>query len=314
MRITPLARIALPKSVPKMKKRATISSLFAIIKAAAIQWYNDNGSMHCAAIAYYAVFSMAPLLLISIALAGLIFGEQASRGEIFHAIKGLIGVRGAMAVEAMVESASTHSHASVLATSIGLLISLIGASGIFEQLQLSMNLIWKVKSKSGQGVWNLVRRRLVNFTMVIIIWFVLMITVLASAAVTVSAKFFEDRLLRGKLFWEEANFIATFIIGGLLFTLIFKILPDVKLSWSDVYPGAILTAFLFDIGRFGIAFYLGESTLASTYGAAGSLIVVLIGVFYTAAIVLFGAEFTRVFAQRDGRKVFPKKYSEFIIT
>jgi len=311
--MTSLARIALPKSVPKMKKRATISSLFAIIKASAIHWHHDNGSMHCAAISYYAVFSIAPLLLISIALAGLIFGEQASRGEIFHAINELVGDRGAKAVEAMIENASLHSHASVLVTAIGTTISLIGASGIFEQLQLSMNLIWRVKSKSGQSLWNLIRRRLINFSMVIIGWLILMMMVLASVAVTVSESLLGDRLFSGKLFWEGISFVATFVITGFLFALIFKILPDVNLSWADVASGGFLTAFLFDVGRYLIAFYLGESTLASTYGAAGSLIVVLLGAFYTSAIVFFGAEFTRVYAQRNGRKINPKKYSEFIV-
>ena len=286
---------------------------FKILKDAVKAWVNDNGSIHCAALAYYTVFSIAPLLIISIAIAGFVYGEQASRGEIFGAIQGLLGTSGAKAVESMVYSASRDTHTGVIATISGMVALLLGASGVFQQLQQSLNLIWKVQGKSGRGLWIFLRQRLISFSMVLVIGFLLLVSLVSTAALAALGRYLGSRLPGGQTFWHLANFVISFGVVTVLFAAIFKILPDVRISWADVWIGAATTAFLFDIGKLLIGLYLGQSSVASSYGVAGSLIIVLIWVFYSSAILLLGAEFTRVYASRGGRRVLPKAGSEYAL-
>ena len=225
---------------------------------------------------------------------------------------GLVGPNGAQAIEGMIQGAAHHVHSGRVAAWVGLATLLIGASAVFAQLQQSLNLIWQVKSKPGRGLWNLIRRRLLTFSMVVVIGFILLVTLIMSAAVSAVGKFLGGRLPGGEVLWHLINLVLSFSVSSVLFAAIFKVLPDVRLTWRDVVVGATVTAFLFDIGKFFIGLYLGRSSVASTYGAAGSLIIVLVWVFYAAAILLFGAEFTRVYATRGGRQIFPKDGAEFI--
>jgi membrane protein len=276
------------------------------------QFFDDSILLHCAALSYYALFSLAPILIISIAISGFFFGVQASRGEIYTTVRSLFGDAGAHAVEGMVHSAARNHHSGVIATWVGLGTLLFGATGVFSQLEQSLNLIWKVKPAPGRTISNFIHQRLLSFSMVLVIGFLLLISLVASAVLSAVGEFLGSRLPGGAIFWHVANFGLSFAIITLLFAAIFKILPDVQLSWRDVTPGAVVTALLFNVGKLLIGLYLGKSTITSSYGAAGSVIIVLLWVFYSSVIIFFGAEFTR--AQVCGRKeqVLPKPGSEFM--
>ncbi|MDR3607624.1 MAG: YihY/virulence factor BrkB family protein [Oligoflexia bacterium] len=273
---------------------------------------NDNIFLHCAALAYYTLFSIAPLLLISIAIAGLFFGPQASRGEIFETVRKLLGESGSTAVERMVHQAAANKHTGIVATWGGFGALVFGASQAFAQLVQSLNLIWKVESAPGRGMRNFLRKRLLSFSMILVIGFILLVSMIASAALSAMGSFFVESLPGGEFFWHAANFVISFGVITLLFAAIFKILPDVKLRWSDVWLGAALTTFLFNVGELLIGLYLGKSSISSTYGAAGSLMAVLLWVFYSSAILYFGAEFTKIYSEREGRRLEPKAGAQFI--
>jgi len=283
-----------------------------MLKASLDSLIEDNISLHCAALAYYTLFSLAPLIVIAIAIAGFFLGPQASRGEVFTAIRQLLGDDGAHAVEGMVHHAAVSRHAGVVATWVGIGALMFGASQAFSQLELSLNLMWKVESAPGRGLWNFLRQRLLSFSMILVIGFILLVSMVAGAALAAMGSFFVEYLPGGELFWHAANFVISFGVITLLFAAIFKILPDVRLAWSDVWPGAALTAFLFDIGKLLIGLYLGKSSISSTYGAAGSLLVVLLWVFYSSAILYFGAEFTKVYSEREGKQIEPKTGAQFV--
>lgn len=273
---------------------------------------DDNVSLHCAALAYYTVFSIAPLLIISIAISGFIFGEHSSRGAIFNAIQGLLGETGALAVESMVHSAARNHHAGVLATWAGILTLFFGASGVFSQLESSLNLIWRVEAVPGKALSTYLRRRLFSFSMILVIGFLLLVSLLANAAVAAMGKYLADHLPGGEFHWHVLNSSLSFVLVTVLFGALFKYLPDVRLAWRDVWLGAAITSFLFEIGKLLIGLYLGKSTIASTYGAAGSVIVVLLWVFYSSMILFFGAEFTRAYVRMKRKEIMPKSGSQFI--
>jgi membrane protein len=290
-----------------------IKRAYGVFKTAARSWSEDDISVHCAALAYYTVFSLAPVLVIAIAMSGVFFGDRAGRGEIFRALKSLLGDGGASAVESMIRSAAHHLHAGSIAFVIGLATLIFGASGVFQQLQYSLNSIWKVKTRPGCGVYRLFRQRLLSFSMVAVIGFILLVSMLVSAALTTVGTYFGGQLPGGSEFWHFVNFGISFAVVTLLFAAIFKILPDVKLRWRDVWVGSALTAFLFDVGKFLIGFYLGRSGISSTYGAAGSFVALLVWVFYSSAILFFGAEFTRAYATRGGERM-PRKTDLVVFT
>lgn len=283
-----------------------------MLKASLDSLVKDNISLHCAALAYYTLFSLAPLLVIAIAIAGFFLGPQASRGEIFSSIRQLLGDNGAHAVEGMVHHAAASRHTGIVATWVGIGALVFGASQAFSQLEQSLNLMWKVESAPGRGLWNFLRQRLLSFSMILVIGFILLVSMVAGAVLAAMGSFFVKYLPGGEFFWHAANFVISFGVITLLFAAIFKILPDVRLAWSDVWPGAALTAFLFDIGKLLIGLYLGKSSISSTYGAAGSLMVVLLWVFYSSAILYFGAEFTKVYSGREGHRIEPKTGARFI--
>ena len=283
-----------------------------LFKKALQSWSDDNVSIHGAALAYYTIFSVAPLLIIAIGLAGLFFGAQASKGEIFSAIQGLVGPMGAKSIENLVSSAAQKPHVGKLAAAVGFVTLGVGATGVFQQLQQSLNIIWRVSTKPGKGIWVFIRRRLLTFSMVVVIGFILLVTLLVSAAIAALGQFLGGRLPGGEVFWHLAHSLISFGVSVVLFAAILKILPDVKLAWRDVWLASGVTAFFFTVGRLLIGLYLGHSGVASTYGAAGSLIVVLLWVFYASQILFFGAELTRSYTLYYGKKVSAKAGSELI--
>lgn len=292
----------------------SIREHFTVLKKAADSWIDDRSLTQSAALSYYTVFSIAPLLLIALALAGIFFGPEASRGEVFSTIRGLIGDSGAKAIEAMVE-ASAVGDRSVIATVVGLVILLIGATTVFSQLQDALNQIWKVESEPGQGgIWLFLRQRVLSFALILAIAFLLLVSLLVSAALSAVGKFASTSLPGGEALWQALNLGFSVGFVTVLFAAIYKILPDVQLAWRDVWSGAFLTALLFTVGKWGIGLYLGQSGIASTYGAAGAAVIILVWAYYSSAILLFGAEITRIRTlERTNGVLRPKKGIRWVI-
>jgi len=252
-----------------------------------------------AALAYYTIFSLAPLLVIAIAIAGFVFGADAVQGRIMGEIQGLVGRESARAVQTMIQSAHRPAH-GVIATIVGLVLLLVGASGVFSEMQDALNNIWKVDTTSKTGVWNLVRYRFLSFGMVLGIGFLLLVSLLLSAALSAAAGYLEGFISVPPAALHAVDFLFSLFFIAALLALIFKLLPDTRISWSDVWVGAALTSLLFTLGKFLIGFYIGKSVTMSAYGAAGSVVIMLAWIYYSAQLLYFGAEFTHVFSKRCG--------------
>lgn len=277
---------------------------FSLIGAAASGWVEDNASRLSAALAYYSIFSLAPLLIIIIPVVGFIFGEAAAQGRIADQLQQLAGARIADAIHALVIGTSRKS-ASVLATVIGLSVMLFGASGAFTELKSDLNTIWGVEIKPGRALWTMARERFISFTTVLGAGFFLVSSLIASAALSALDTTMRGRFVLPGPVWHWADIVLSLAIMTILFGLIFKLLPNVILTWRDVWPGATCTAFLFTIGKFLIGVYLGTSSITSYYGAAGSAIVILLWVYYSACILFFGAELTKAYVKKFGGGIVP---------
>lgn len=281
-----------------------IKTIFSLLKETFSEWNQDKASRLAAALAYYTIFSLAPLLIIAIAIAGAVFGEDAARGEIVGQIQGLVGKEGAEFIQTAIENAS-QPRAGRFASIISIIILLFGASGLFAQLQDALNTIWEVQPKPGRGVVGIIRDRFLSFTMVLGVGFLLLVSLVLSAVLSALINILGNALPGLEFVWQSVNFIISFIVTTVLFGLIYKVLPDVKIAWSDVWIGAAITSLLFSIGRLALGLYLGNNSFGSTYGAAGSLVIVLAWVYYAAQILFFGAEFTQVYARRYGSRIVP---------
>jgi membrane protein len=282
-----------------------LKSAWSLVKNAAWASSQDKVPMMGAALAYYTAFSIAPILVISIGVVGIVFGDSGGAG-VFETISGLIGENGASAVQSMVEGAASRPRAGVVATVLGVLTLLVGASGVFGQLQEALNVIWKVALKPTAGWGVTLRRRLLSFGMVGVIAFLLLTSLVVSAGLSAAGKLFTQALPGGEALWQAVNAIVSLGVIAALFAMIFKVLPDVRLPWRVAWIGGIWTSLLFSVGKLAIGLYLGKSGVASTYGAAGSVIVLLLWVYYSSQILLFGAELTRAYAERSGHRVPPK--------
>jgi membrane protein len=284
-----------------------IKPAFNIIKGTATEFGEDNVLRLSAALAYYAIFSIGPLLAIVVGLAGLAFGNEHVRHQIHQSLQGMLGESSAKTIDSMM-AARSHSK-SLLTTILGVIALLFGAAGVFGQLQDSLNTIWEVKAKPGGGIWGLVRQRFLSFSMVLGVGFLLLVSLALSAALSAFAGMLNNMIPMGDFVAHAVNFIVSFGVITVLFAMIFKYLPDVKIPWSKVWIGANATAFLFTIGKFLLGLYLGRQSTSSAYGAAGSVIVILLWVYYASVILFFGAEFTQVYARRTGAKIVPSKYA-----
>jgi membrane protein len=290
-----------------MRNSRTLDELWPLVKESVGAWIADYASSMGAALAYYTLFSIAPLLIIAIGLAGLFFGHEAAQGEIYDQLRGLIGPEGASAVEGLVKSASEPAK-STLATVVGVITLAIGATTVFAELQSDLDRIWDVPAaKSPSGIWNLIRSRVLSFGMVLGIGFLLFVSLLLSAALAALGKLWGSVFGEFEVLLQLVNFVVSLIVITGLFALMYKILPRVAIAWSDVWIGAAVTALLFSVGKFLIGLYIGKSAVVSGFGAAGSLVVLLIWVYYSAQIFLLGAEFTWAFAHRFGSRRHAKK-------
>jgi membrane protein len=276
-----------------------------VLKQTFSEWMEDQAPTLGAALAYYTVFSLAPLLIISISIAGLVFGKEAAQGQIFDQLRGLLGDESGRAMEVMVQNASAEPATGLVATLLGFVTLLFGASGVFAQLQMSLNMIWGVQPKSGRGILGIIQDRILSFGFILVVGFLLLVSLLLTAAIAFVGHRFGDMVPGMEALVQILNSIFSLAVIALLFAMIFKFLPDAKIAWRDVWIGAFITAALFTLGKFALGLYLGRSGVASSYGAAGSLIVLLLWVFYSSQIVFFGAEFTQVYANRFGSRVAP---------
>lgn len=288
------------------------SILWSLLRQTFAEWQRDKVSRLAAALAYYTAFALAPVLVIAIAVASFLFEQSTVQGRIIEQLRGLIGADGAEMVREMLVNAQSQDSNSFLATVVGVGLLILGASGLFIQLQDALNTVWNVKARADQGIWGLVRDRLLSFGMVLVIGFLLMVSLLLSTALTAASGLLGSNFLPGlDFFWQIANAVVAFGVIALLFGLIYKVLPDAKIGWSDVRIGAVITALLFTIGKWLIGLYLGNSSAASAYGAAGSFVVLLLWIYYSAQILLFGAEFTQVYANRFGSHIRPDEHATY---
>lgn len=277
-------------------------AIIGLLKATFQEWNEDKASRLAAALAYYTVFSIAPLLLIAIAIVGFLFGQDAAQGRVVEQLSGLVGQQVAEIIQGVITSASKGAGGASI---LNLVILLFGASGVFVQLQDALNTIWGVQPKPGQGIRNVLQARLVSFSMILVIGFLLLVSLILSAVLSAVGTFASGLLPGFEFLWQLLNFVVSFGVITLLFAALFKILPDARIDWGDVWIGAALTALLFTIGKWLLGIYLGIASVGSAYGAAGSLVALLIWVFYSAQILFFGAEFTQVYSKRYGSRIQP---------
>ncbi|UPT74317.1 MAG: YihY/virulence factor BrkB family protein [Elusimicrobiota bacterium] len=284
----------------------SLPSAIPVVRAALKASARDRVPMMGAALAYYTVFSIAPLLVISMGLAGVFFGARGSE-ELLAALSGVAGDNAAAAITSLVEGAAARPRAGLFTTVIGVVTLLVGASGVFGQLQESLNVIWGVRLAENADWHVTLRRRLTSFGMVGVIAFILLASLIVTAALAAAGRYAADSLPGGETAWQIVNSAASFAVISGLFGLIFKVLPDARLPWRDALRGGLWTSALFTFGKLGIGLYLGRASVGSAYGAVGSLVVLLVWVYYSAQIVLFGAELTRAYAEAEGRHGAPKQ-------
>ncbi|MBC7424408.1 MAG: YihY/virulence factor BrkB family protein [Ferruginibacter sp.] len=289
-----------------------IFSLYHFIKQVIMEFIDDNVMKYSASLAYYTVFSLAPMLIIIISICGWLFGKEAVQGQMYGEIKDLVGSAAALQIQENIKNIHLTKE-TPLATIFSIIVLVIGGTGIFGEIQDSLNRIWGLKVKTKKAWWKLVLNRLLSFSLILSLGFVLIVSLVLTALIAIIG----DRLnhiLSGasKIFVPLIDNALSFLITALLFAIIFKVLPDAKIKWKDVSIGAIITAVLFTLGKIGIGYYLGRSNMATIYGAAGSVIIIMLWAYYSSVILYLGAEFTKVYANGHGSKIQPNDYSVWI--
>ncbi len=272
--------------------------LWSLLTATFNEWSAHNDLRLGAALAYYTIFALAPLLMVIIAIGGFFFGHQVAQGRIMDQVGGLVGPQGAAAITAMIEQASRPAE-GLFASAVSIGAILLGATGVFGELQSGLNEIWDVPPRS-KGWRGILKHRLTSFTLVLGLGFLLLVSLVIGALVSALDTWFALHVPIAQVLFEALHFVVSFTVTTLLFAMIFKMLPDVSITWGDVAVGATATALLFTVGQLAIGLYIGRSTVGSVYGAAGSLVVILVWVYYSSQILFFGAEFTHVYACRFG--------------
>ena len=276
--------------------------IWDLTKKSVLAWRADHASSMGGALAYYTLFSTAPVLIIAIAVAGFFFGEDAARGEILVQLRGLLGDDGATAVQGLLEGASKPAQ-GLLATLASIAVLVLGATTVFAELQTDLDRIWKADSAEQKGgLWSLLRSRLLSFGLVLALGFLLLVSLILSAALAAFGQWWGAYFEGWETVLETINFIVSLVITTGLFAMIYKLLPNVEIAWRDVWIGAVVTAVLFALGKTLIGFYIGRSSVASGFGAAGSFVVLLLWVYYSTQIFLLGAEFTGVYAREHGSR------------
>ena len=295
-----------------MKKR--IIGLYTYLKQVFTEFVEDDILKYSASLAYYTVFSIAPVLIVIISVCGALFGKQAIQRQLYGHINELIGSEAAIQVQDTIKNIHLTGN-NIFATIVGIIVLLIGATGIFGEVQDSLNKIWGLRIKTKKTWWKLIINRVLSFSLIISIGFVMMVSLLLNALISAFGNFLARYFSEfSVIFLQMTDSVLTFIITTFLFSLMFKVLPDAKIKWKDVLIGGIITSVFFTLGKLAIGYYLGSRNIASVYGAAGSIMIIMVWVYYNSIILYLGAEFTKVYAKLYGGKIFPNEYSVWIKT
>jgi len=290
-----------------------IKYFFKAIRQAGIEFNNDNGLKLSASLSYYTIFALAPLIIIIISLTGIFFGRAAIQGKIYTEISGLVGSNAGLQIQQIVANIQQTKH-NTAGTMIGILILVIAATGIFTEIQGSINYIWAVKPKPKRGLLKIIINRLLSFSLLVSTGFLLMVSLISSSLMDLLSDHLKVYFADSTVYiFYAINIIIIFLITALLFAVIFRILPDATIKWKDTFTGALFTSFLFLLGKFFIGLYVSKSNIGYTYGAAASIIAILLWVYYSSVILYFGAEFTRTWAIYYGRGITPNDTAVFII-
>ena len=299
--------------MPAATKKFTARDAWPLLKDSFGEWNDDHATRHSAALAYYTIFSLAPLLIIVVTIAGFLWPESgAAKAQLMQQITDLVGPDSADFVRQLLDNAQQPGSGGVFATIVGIVTLLIGATAAFAQLQDSLNAIWEVKPAPEYGFKALIMARVLSFGLILTVGFLLLVSLVLTVVISALSAFIGGGGALEPL-WQAVNFLVSLGIVTLLFAMMYRYLPDVEIAWRDTWIGAIATALLFTIGKQAIGLYLGSSSVASSYGAAGSLVLLLLWVFYSSAIFFFGAEMTQVFSRRFGKGIRPSKHAVRVI-
>lgn len=284
--------------------------MWTLLKETVVKWYADNPGQRGAALAFYALFAIAPLLIIAVAISGFVFGIHATENQIVDAMQDIVGPEIAAALQATVKSAS-RSRSGRFSAIIGIVTSLLGAVGVLGELQSTLNAIWHVRPEPGRQLLSWVRGQLITLLMVLGVGFFLLLSLIISTSTAALTQSITARVPRTASFWQWTDILISFVMVTLLFAMTYKVVPAVRIAWRDVWVGAVVTSLLFTLGKLLIGWYLIYSSIGSAYGAAGSIIVILLWVYYCAQVCLFGAEFTWVHAHHYGAGILPRRGTSF---
>ena len=290
-----------------------IVNIFLFAKKVILEFFDDNVFKYSASLSYYTVFSLAPMIIIIITICGQVFGKEATQGQVYTELKDMVGSEAALQIQDIIKNIHLTKDTPA-ATVVSVIFLLLGGTAIFGEIQDSLNKIWGLKVKAKKAFWKMIFTRLISFSLIISLGFVLMVSLLLSALVTIIGDHL-NRLISGvgKVFIPTIDNLVNFVITTIAFAVIFKFLPDAKIKWKDVTVGALITAVLFTLGKLAIGWYLGRSNLATLYGAAGSVVIIMVWTYYSSVILYLGAECTKVYATQFGTKIQPNDYSEWII-
>ena len=289
-----------------------VKKYFNIIKDAGTQFMDDQGMKLSAALSYYTIFSLAPMLLVMISVLSIFFGRDAIQGQIFDQINELVGNEAAAQLQDILKNASLSDKSGV-AAAVGIGTLLIGATGVFAEIQSSINYIWSIEARPEKGWLKYLKTRLLSFSLILTLGFLLLVSLGVNALVDLLGKSLEKYFSEASVvFFYIVNLGITLAVITTLFAVIFKVLPDGKIRWKECFTGAAFTAILFGIGKFGISFYIGQSNLGATYGTSASIIILLLWVYYSSIILYFGAEFTKIYANSDGTHIQPSEHAVLI--
>lgn len=289
-----------------------LKAIWNLLKDSVIAWIDDKSPRMGAALSFYTAFALPPLFMIAIFIGSRVFNPAEVRSRMFTEIGGLVGQKSAQAIESAMAAQYEDPNKAFFASTVAIITLLVTSTGLFIELQDALNTIWAVEAKPGQGILGFIRIRLMSFAMVVGMAFLLLVSLIVSAALAAVSRYINELTPGLGVISVIANDLVSFIVITVLFAMIFKTLPDVKIAWWDVWPGAAVTSLLFTIGKFLLGWYLGRSTTVSAYGAAGSVVLILLWVYYSAQILFFGAEITKVYALRYGVRMRPATYARWI--
>ncbi len=294
---------------PANTARSKAGEAWQLLKTTCVEWWNDDTFRLAASLAFYTIFSLAPVLLIVVGVASLFLARETATQKIVAEVQRMIGNNGAQAIKQVLDASSGFGK-SISAITTGVVTFLLGASAVFAELQAALNKIWDVQTKAKRGIiLKLVFDRLRSFALALGVGFLLLVSLVISAALTALQDYLNNWMPGVPALWQASNIVVSFLVVGFLFAMIYKYLPDAKITWKNVWIGAAVTAALFTVGKYVISLYLGQTALGSAFGAAGSFAVLLIWIYYSALICFFGAEFTQVYARRQGDRILPKGHA-----